>query len=226
MPARPRAVLFDLDGTLIDTVELLLASVRHAFNGRDGRVPTEADWVAGIGTPLVAQLRPYAASDEDLAALVDGYRSYQREHHDRLTRPFPGALETVAALRARGHPIGIVTSKGDDIANRSLAHVGLAPSMDVVIGCDSCTRHKPEPEPVLVALDRLGYAPDEALFVGDSPHDMASGRAAGVITVAALWGPFTREMLAPTAPAYYVDRITAVAPLVERLERRRVAAGG
>ena len=224
MPARPFAVLFDLDGTLIDTVELLLDSVRHAFRGHPGRVPTEAEWVAGIGTPLATQLRPYAADDAQLAALVEGYRGYQREHHDRLTRPFPGVLETVATLRARGHPLAIVTSKGDEIAHRSLKHVGLLPSMDAVIGCDSCSRHKPEPEPVLVALERLGYAPDEALFVGDSPHDMASGRAAGVVTVAALWGPFTREMLAPTAPDFYIERITDLPALVERLGGRPVAA--
>ena len=200
MPARPLAVLFDLDGTLIDTVELLLDSVRHAFRGHPGRVPTDAEWVAGIGTPLVTQLRPYAADADELAALIAGYRAYQREHHDRLTRPFPGALETVAALRSRGHPLAIVTSKGDDIALHSLAHVGLASSMDVVIGCDSCNRHKPDPEPVHVALERLGYAADEALFVGDSPHDVAAGRAAGTRTAAALWGPFSPETLHAAGP--------------------------
>ena len=225
MPARPLAVLFDLDGTLIDTVELLLDSVRHAFRGHPGRVPTEAEWVAGIGTPLVTQLRPYAADADELAALIAGYRAYQREHHDRLTRPFPGALETVTALKSRGHPLAIVTSKGDDIALRSLAHVGLSSSMDVVIGCDSCSRHKPDPEPVHVALERLGYAADQALFVGDSPHDMASGRAAGVVTVAALWGPFTREMLAPTAPDFHIERITDLPALLQRLEGRVVAGG-
>jgi pyrophosphatase PpaX len=219
--ARPLTVLFDLDGTLIDTVELLLDSVRHAFRGRTGRIPTEAEWVAGIGTPLATQLRPYAADDAELASLVEGYRTYQREHHDRLTRPFPDALETVATLRSRGHPLGIVTSKGDEIAHRSLTHVGLLPSMDVVIGCDSCSRHKPDPEPVQVALERLGYTTDEALFVGDSPHDMASGRAAGVVTVAALWGPFTREMLAPTAPDYHIERITELPALVAGIEARR-----
>jgi pyrophosphatase PpaX len=217
---RPIAILFDLDGTLIDTIELLLSSVRHAFRGRTERVPTEAEWVAGIGTPLVTQLRPYAATEAELGTLVEGYRSYQREHHDRLTRCYGGVLETVTRLRDQGHPLGVVTSKGDEIASRSLAHVGLAPLMDTVVGCDSCTRHKPDPEPVLVALDRLGYGPEEALFLGDSPHDMASGNAAGVITVAALWGPFTRAMLEPTAPDYYLDRIEELPALVEGVERR------
>jgi len=224
MPAaRPLAVLFDLDGTLIDSIELLLSSVRHAFRARTERVPTEAEWVAGIGTPLAAQLRPYAATEHELAELVAGSRAFQRVHHDRLTHLYGGALETVTTLRARGHPLGVVTSKGDDIAHRSIGYVGLAPHFDTVIGCDSCARHKPDPEPVLVALDRLGYAPADAMFVGDSPHDMASGKAAGVTTVAALWGPFTRAMLEPTAPNYYLERIAELPTLVERLERERRA---
>jgi len=216
---RPLAVLFDLDGTLIDTIELLLSSVRHAFRGRTERVPTEAEWIAGIGTPLVAQLRPYSANDAELDELVTGYRLYQREHHDRLTRLFDGALEVVTTLRERGHPVAVVTSKGDEIAQRSIEYVGLAPYVDTLVGCDSCVRHKPDPEPVRVALDRLGYAPSEAMFVGDSPHDMASGRAAGVVTVGALWGPFTRAMLQPTTPDHYLERITELPALVERVER-------
>jgi pyrophosphatase PpaX len=212
------AVLFDLDGTLVDTIELLLSSVRHAFRGRTERVPSEAEWVAGIGTPLVSQLRPYAADDADLAELVAGYRDYQRLHHDRLTRTFPGVLETVAALRERGHPLAVVTSKGDDIANRSIGYVGLAPYLQTVVGCDSCTRHKPDPEPVRVALARLGYDPSEAMFVGDSPHDVTSGNAAGVVTAAALWGPFTRAMLEPSRPDFYLERITDLPPLVARLD--------
>jgi pyrophosphatase PpaX len=222
MAARPLAILFDLDGTLVDTIELLLSSVRHAFRGRTERVPTEAEWVAGIGKPLVTQLRPYAADDDDLAELVAGYRAYQGEHHDRLTRLYPGTLEAVVALGRRGHPLAVVTSKGDEIAHRSLDHVGLTPYMATVVGCDSCTRHKPDPEPVQVALARLGYQLGEAMFVGDSPHDMASGSAAGVTTVAALWGPFTRAMLEPTEPDYYLKRIADLPPLVDRLEAERL----
>src|SRR5512133_441444 len=193
---RPIALLFDLDGTLVDTIELLLSSVRHAFAERAARrpgglAPSDAEWIAGIGTPLRAQLSAYARDDADLAALVDSYRAYQREHHDRLTRCYDGIVDVVRALKARGHPTAIVTSKADDIAHRTLAHVGLAPLMDVVVGVDATTRHKPDPEPVLFALDRLGgYSPTEALFVGDSPHDVRAGNAAGVATVAALWGPF------------------------------------
>lgn len=212
----PRAVLFDLDGTLIDTIELLLTSVRHAFRDRPDRAPTTEEWVAGIGTPLAAQLRPYAADDAEFAALTDAYRSYQRLHHDRLTRCYNDALATVRTLHERGHPMAIVTSKNDDIAHRSVAHVGLGPYLPLIVGVGSTTRHKPNPEPVLFALEKLGVPASTAVFVGDSPHDVAAGNAAGVTTIAALWGPFSREQLAAASPDHFLDRIADLPALLDR----------
>jgi pyrophosphatase PpaX len=217
MPPRPWAVLFDLDGTLIDSIGLLLRCVHHAFEGHRGPVPTDADWVAGIGTPLVAQLRPYAADDRELEQLVARYRAFQRQHHDRLTTPFPGVVDTVRLLHERGHPLAVVTSKADELALRGIRHVGLERYFAEIIGCDACTRHKPEPEPVEIALARLGHAPAEAAFVGDSIHDIASGNAAGVTTIAALWGPFTRATLAVAGPRHFLDRITDLPALLDEL---------
>ncbi|HSY82729.1 MAG TPA: HAD-IA family hydrolase [Gemmatimonadaceae bacterium] len=211
-------VLFDLDGTLLDTIDLLLASVRWAFRERSGRVPTREEWVAGIGTPLASQMRVYATDEQDLATLIDGYREYQRAHHDELTRAYADAIETVVDLRRAGYRTGVVTSKASDIANRSLAFVGLDHYLDVVVGFDSTDRHKPDPEPVRYALDVLQAPPSEAVFVGDSPHDMYAGNAAGVITVGALWGPFPRSALLPASPRFYLDRIRDLPPLLERLK--------
>ena len=218
MSPSPRlAVLFDLDGTLLDTIELLLSSVRHAFRDRTGRVPTTEAWIAGIGTPLTTQMRVYATDENDLAALIEGYRDYQRAHHDRLTRVYEGVIETVATLPARGHPMAIVTSKANDIATRSLAFVGLDRFINVLVGYDSTTSHKPNPAPVAHALAALGVAPAEAVFVGDSPHDMLAGNAAGVTTVGALWGPFSRAALMTAAPRYTLDRIRDLPALLDRL---------
>lgn len=211
------AVLFDLDGTLLDTIDLLLASVRWAFRDRSGRVPTTEEWVAGIGTPLASQMRAYATDERDLATLIDGYREYQRAHHDELTRAYADAIETVAALHRTGYRMGVVTSKASDIANRSLAYVGLDRYLDVIVGFDATDRHKPDPDPVVFALNALRKQPDEAVFVGDSPHDMYAGNAAGVITVGALWGPFPRSALSPASPRYYLDRIGDLPMLLERL---------
>lgn len=215
-PVRRSAVLFDLDGTLIDTVPLILASVRHAFAGQRRR-PTDAEWIAGIGTPLRVQLEAWSDGPEHLEALVERYRRHQRTHHDRMTRAYPAAVETVRALHARGHPIAIVTGKLSGPAQRSLEYVGLAPFVSALVGADSCAHHKPHPEPVLTALDRLGAAPAEAVFVGDSPVDVAAGNAAGVVTVAALWGACTRDALAASRPAHLCARVDELPALVARL---------
>jgi pyrophosphatase PpaX len=216
-PSPQLAVLFDLDGTLLDTIELLLSSVRHAFRNRTSRVPTTEEWIAGIGTPLGSQMRVYATDEDDLAQLIESYRDYQRAHHDRLTRAYDDVLDTVATLHARGHPMAIVTSKANDIATRSLAFVGLDRYIKVLVGYDSTTSHKPNPAPVTHALAALGVPPAQAVFVGDSPHDMLAGNAAGVTTVGALWGPFSKAALAHAAPRYTLDRIRDLPALLDRL---------
>ena len=217
---RPIAVLFDLDGTLIDTIGLLLECARHTFEGRTPR-PTDEEWLAGIGTPLRKQFAAYTTSDEEVEQLTQRYRTFQREHHDRLTSAFPGVIETLDELERRGHPMGIVTSKSNEMMDRGLEWVGIMRHMRTRIGMDNAKRHKPDPHPVEVALEELGYLPHEAMFVGDSPHDIASGNAAGVITAAAMWGPFTREQLEPYHPAYYLDRMTDLPKLIHELERSR-----
>jgi pyrophosphatase PpaX len=210
------AVLFDLDGTLIDTIELILASARHAFAGRR-HVPSDEEWVAGIGTPLLAQLRLYAADDADLATLLASYRAYQHEHHDRLTRCYDDVPATIEELHRRGHPLAVVTSKASPIAARSLTHVGLDRYIPVVIGCDDTTRHKPDPEPVLLALDRLGVEAADAVYVGDSPHDIHAGNAAGVATIAVLSGPFSRETLAVAEPKYIIECMADLIGVLDRM---------
>ena len=217
---RPIAVLFDLDGTLIDSIGLLLASVRHAFEGFNGRSPTEQEWVAGIGTPLAKQLRDFCESEEQVEQLTFRYRTFQRAEHDRLTSAYPGALEVLGSLAASGHPMGIVTSKSNEMMDRALQLTGIAPYMGTRIGCDSCTIHKPDPFPVRMALSELGYDASEAVFVGDSPHDINSGNGAGVVSIAALWGPFSREQLHPANPAHYLDDISALPALVKRIQIR------
>ena len=217
MASRPLAVLFDLDGTLIDSIELILNSARHAFRDRTDSAPSDAEWLAGVGTPLATMFRQYARDDAEVEALIAKYREYQIANHDRLTRRYDMVVEVVDGLRAAGHPQAIVTSKTGWLARRGLDHVGLASHFDVIVGCDSCDRHKPDPQPVLKALEQLGYAPHEAVFVGDSVHDMLAGNAAGVTTIAALWGPFSREDLVASEPNHFLDRMADLPALLERI---------
>ena len=218
---RPFAVLFDLDGTLIDSIELILNSAEHAFRDREGYVPSSAEWLTGVGIPLATMFRRYARDDADVDALIAKYREYQLANHDRLVRCYDEVVDVVDGLRARGHPLGIVTSKTGWLAQRGIDNVGLRRHFDLIIGCDMCNRHKPDPEPVRMALDRLGYEPDEAVFVGDSIYDMEAGNAAGVITIAALWGPFKREDLQPAEPDHYLERISELPGLLSTLETGR-----
>jgi pyrophosphatase PpaX len=218
MTPRPLAVLFDLDGTLIDSIELILTSARHAFTGREGYVPDDAEWLTGVGIPLATMFRRYARDEAEVDALIGRYRAYQLANHDRLTRCYDQVVETVSFLRASGHPCAIVTSKTAWLAQRGLDHVGLGSQFDVIVGCDSCDRHKPDPEPVRFALERLGYAPEDAVFVGDSVHDMLAGNAAGVTTIAALWGPFSREDLVATNPRFYLDRMADLPTLLATIQ--------
>ena len=209
------AILFDLDGTLIDTIELILSSARHAFEEWPVR-PTDEEWVRGIGTPLVQQLRAYAANDEEVALLLERYRRYQNEHHNRLTRCYDDVPDVIAALAERGHQLAVVTSKASSIAHQSLAFVGLDHFFPVVVGYDETTRHKPDPEPVRVALSRLGVSPDYAVFVGDSPHDILAGNGADVMTIAALWGPFDRETLADARPDHFIGCMAELPVVLDR----------
>jgi pyrophosphatase PpaX len=218
---RPLAVLFDLDGTLIDSIELIMNSAKHAFRGRTANVPSDEEWLAGVGTPLATMFRRWARDEGEVEALIGSYREYQLANHDRLVRCYDTVVETVDDLRRAGHPAAIVTSKTQWLARRGLEHVGLGAHFDVIVGCDSCERHKPDPQPVLVALDQLGYAPDESVFVGDSIHDMEAGNAAGVTTVAALWGPFSRETLAAAHPGHFLHRMAELPGLLGRLQTGR-----
>jgi pyrophosphatase PpaX len=211
-PRRP-TILFDLDGTLIDSIELILNSARYAFEKLERTAPSDAEWLTGVGIPLFTMFGRYARDKDDCAALIGAYREYQLAHHDRLTRCYDNVVHTVTTLKARGHEIGIVTSKSEALALRALALFGLARHMDTIVGCDASTRHKPDPEPVRIALTRLGSAPGDAIFVGDSIHDIIAGNAAGVPTVAATWGAFGRSDLEAAHPGLFLDDISGLLDL-------------
>jgi pyrophosphatase PpaX len=202
----PRVVLFDLDGTLIDSEELILASYRHTMRLHLGRVPPDDEWRRGIGTPLVVQMRGFAANEEAVSAMIRTYTEHNLAHHDDLVRPFPEVRDTVRLLRTAGFALAIVTSKKSRATHLGLRRCDLPLKwFDSIVTADDVKRYKPHAEPVLRALEPLRRIPAEAVFVGDSPHDMRAGRAAGVFTAAALWGPFGRSQLEPTDPDAWLD---------------------
>lgn len=209
------AVLFDLDGTLADTVELILHCYRHTMKTHFGEAPPDSAWLAGLGIPLKEQLRSFARSDEEGAALLETYVAFQRTVHDDMVSAFPDASELLSTLRAEGVSVGVVTSKRSELARRTLSCCGLDGRYDALVGSDDVVRAKPDPEPVHLALGRLGLRgqAENVLFVGDSPFDIQAGRAAGTYTAAVLWGPFSRQVLDGEEADFYVDRLMDVLTL-------------
>jgi pyrophosphatase PpaX len=198
--------LFDLDGTLIDSIELILRSYRHTMRVHRGHEPADEVWMDGLGTPLWVQFRQFTEDPAEIEAMVATYRAYNLTHHDALVRPYDGVVDAVRALERRGKSLALVTSKMRSGAARGLRVAGLEDAFAVIVGSDEVTHPKPHPEPVLTALARLGSSAADAVFIGDSRHDIECGRAAGVKTAAVLWGPFDRSHLADLEPDYWLER--------------------
>jgi len=198
--------LFDLDGTLIDSVELILRSYRHTLRTHRGVEPPDELWLKGLGTPIRVQLRQWTDDPAEIDAMAQTYTTYNLEHHDALVRPYDGIVSAVTRLRERGKRLGLVTSKVRSTALRGLRLAGIADAFDVIVGADEVFHPKPHPEPVLTALERLGVGREDVVFIGDARHDMVCGRAAGVATAAALWGPFDRAHLEDLDPDYWLER--------------------
>jgi pyrophosphatase PpaX len=180
------AVLFDLDGTLIDSGAIILASFRHATQTVLRREIPDAELAALVGgSNIHDQMRSIDAAQVD--ELVRVYREHNEPLHDQL-EAFEGIEHVLAELKREGRQLGIVTAKRRQTVELAFAVLPLERYFDVVVTSDMTERHKPDPEPVRQALERLGVEPGEAAFVGDSPFDVASGKAAGVFTVAVAWG--------------------------------------
>jgi pyrophosphatase PpaX len=211
-----RTVLFDLDGTLIDSHELILSSYRHTMEVHLGWIPPDQAWLANMGKPLVTQLRGFASGEDETRAMMKTYRRHNADVHDLLVRPFPGIEETVRRLLVGGYRLGIVTSKARDVSIRGLEACRLSPGwFEALITSDDPVPHKPDPGPVHLALSRVREEdPRRTLFVGDSVWDLMAGRSAGTRTAAALWGPFGREELARGDPDVWLDRPGQVAELL------------
>lgn len=227
---RWETVLLDLDGTLVDSEELILSSYRHTLRVHRGEVPPDTAWLASMGRPLHVQLAAFARDEEEARAMVRTYEEHNREAHDRLIRPFEGVRALVRRLAETDYTLAVVTSKRREPALRGLEVCGYGLGwFAAVVTASDVEEYKPSPAPVLQALREAGgRAAEGALFVGDSIHDLRAGRAAGTATGAALWGPYGREALDEGRPDLWLERPEELeeALLRTRFPSRGERAGG
>lgn len=201
-----QAVLFDLDGTLIDTIAMILASMRYTTERVLGEPLPDEELLRNVGVPLAVQMREF--SEEHADELLRVYREHNAAVHDELIREYEGTEAALVELRRRGFRLGIVTSKLNAIAHRGLDCFGLGEYFDFVIGADDVHIHKPDPHPLLEAARRLDLDPASCAYVGDAPHDMLAAKAAGMIAIAATWGAHTADRVLEGHPDYVIAHIS------------------
>ena len=202
---RWQTILFDLDGTLADTIPLIVASYQHAFREVRGEEIDEVRARAWIGRPLLGAL---LEEDPERGHELDRtYREWNLANTSRLIQRYAGVPEMLSALTAAGADVHVVTSKRRDTARLALAAVGIDHLVDVLGALEDTTRHKPEPDPLLEAARRLGIDPTSAVYVGDATVDVLAATAAGMAAVAVTWGAGERDALEATGPEAVVDTV-------------------
>lgn len=179
-------VLLDLDGTVVDSGPIILASMRHATLSVLAREIPDAELMASVGGPgLEAQMREFGP--DQVEELVRVYREHNEPLHEQL-EAFAGIADVLMQLKDEGRKLGIVSAKRRSTVELAFARVPLGHLFDVIVGGDETERQKPNPEPLRLALDRLGAKAADAAYIGDSPYDMQAARAAGLYAVGVSWG--------------------------------------
>ncbi len=215
-------ILFDCDGTLIDTYDIILTSMRHTVCGLMGLTCSDAELLRGVGTPLQDQMRYFLnltgnASDDEVDKMVALYRNHNDAIHDEGVRSFPGVREALEILQDAGFKMGVVTSKRHFMADRGLEICGIRDFFDVLIGSDDFPLHKPDAGPILEGCRLLGIDAKHCAYVGDSPYDIQAANAADTLSIAALWGMFPKDVLLDQDPDVAIGSIDELPSVVETI---------
>ena len=198
-------LLFDLDGTLINTNELIIHSFLYTLEQYYPGKYTREQVLPFMGPPLSES---FASVDPERAdEMIGVYRKYNIENHDLLVEQFEGVFETIRTLKENGFKLAIVSTKKRDVVLKGLKLAKLDPFFDVVITLDEVERAKPDPEPLEKALRALGSSPSEAIMIGDNYHDILGGRNAGTLTAGVSWSAKGEEYLASFKPDYMLKNM-------------------
>lgn len=196
------AVLFDLDGTLVDSLPLIFRTYRHVFD--EMGIPWDEKGIEKmIGLPLKDIGKHFTGKEE--SCFEDLYQKHYHRDLDRFTVLFPGALAMLSSLKEQQIKLGVVTSKGKPGTAKTMAFTGIDRFMDVIITAHDLLKHKPDPAPLLHAVGLLGTHVSRAIYIGDSRFDILTGRRAGTRTLGVTWGLASREEMASLQPDGIID---------------------
>lgn len=203
--------LFDADGTLFDTVNMICTCFQYIAGKYAGTALAREKIIMGIGLPLAEQIVHHLGDCADPLVIADDYRDYQMTILEQSVNLFPEVPETLQALKDAGKQLGIVTSRKRPSLERMLAATGTAGYFDVLVTPEDTGRHKPHAEPVLKAMDLLKAEKASTVFTGDALYDICSGAEAGVDTVFVTWSHSPLASL-PTPPTWTIDSLTELSP--------------
>ncbi|MFC4737021.1 pyrophosphatase PpaX [Bacillus daqingensis] len=207
-------VLFDLDGTLINTIDLIVASFEHTLNQYFPGVYGREDIAGFIGPPLsetFTRLNPDYADD-----MISVYRRFNHAHHDELVKGYDGVHETLDYLQRHAYSLAVVTTKRSDTARKGLKLMNMEQYFPVVVALDHVSKWKPDPEPLLNALGQLNRRPAQAVMVGDSEHDILAGKNTGTRSAGVSWSIKGRDHLQRFEPDAMLEQMTDLISFVEK----------
>ena len=198
--------LFDVDGTLVDTVDLICRCFQYIAEKYANKTLPREQIVAGIGSPLHQQVVKQLGPGLDYDRILDDYLHYQLDIMGKSVSLFPGVAATLEALKTAGKRLAVVTSRRRHSLEVILSSTGIADFFDYLVTPEDTDRHKPDPEPALKAMSLLGAAPKSTVFIGDAHYDICSGAGAGIDTVFVTWSQAAVESL-PIRPTWTIDAL-------------------
>ena len=202
-----KTILFDFDGTVANTNRLIIDSWQHVFRTVHGKEADEADIKATFGEPLgISMVKNFPDMNPEEA--IDMYRSHQKDIYEDMIEPFPGMIELLQGLKEKGYQVGIVTSRLRNSTMIGLRKFGIMEVIDCIVTCEDTDKHKPDPEPALIALERLCAKAEETLMVGDSMFDIKCAHIAGMKAVMVGWAEAitVADLTGPDRPEYCITK--------------------
>ncbi|QEK11338.1 pyrophosphatase PpaX [Crassaminicella thermophila] len=214
-----KAILFDLDGTLLDTNELIIQSFQHTYKTHLNKEVPREKIVQSFGEILKVTLDRECPGCSEEA--IKTYRAFQALNFEKLITVHTGVKEALEILHKKGYKLGVVTSRLNESARKGLKLFDLEHYFESIIGANDTKKHKPDPTPALMALKELDIEVDEAIMVGDSPFDVLCGKNAGIISVAVAWSALPREIYMQHNPDYVVDSMEELIDIIENLNKNQ-----